>query len=406
MKFHGSSLLSLLLVYCTTIEIRASVINVSNSQEFQQALDAAQPGDEITLQSGIGILKGPFVATPSGTLDAPIKITGAEGASGFIKSEQATGLSITGNYWRIEGIHFLITKPSVGVIISGNNNLISNVLISGIESGLQVTGNENVVKNCVISASQGSGLFVGGNNNEFESNVFSSPITAATLNGCCGKFYGDVFNGDVIVQGLSSSASMKTVRTSQELQDALNQASAGDVITLAPVTFRGEFLAKQSGAPSNPITIVAGLSIRKHPKIVGNGGGAGLTITGNYWNLKYFAMSDYDVGVLVKGAGNLVDGLSISNANKAVVVKGKGNAIKNCAIDNSHLGIKVDASNCLLSSNSIQGSGASLLVSKGTCCGRLEYNVASGKVEVQGSGYSISGNVFTGPTYPASLSDL
>lgn len=183
----------------------------------------------------------------------------------------------------------------------------------------------------------------------------------------------------------------QTVYTPEDLKDAIQSALPGDVITLGPATFSGEFVLSSSGSPSAPITLVG---INDKSKLVGTTSETAIIIEGSYWNLKYFSIQNYNFGVIVRSSGNSVNGLAIDGVNGAIDVEKDENAIKGCAINSAKdFGIRLQANNTNLSGNSLQGG---IIIAENTCCGKISGNVANGKVEVMGSSYAFNGNVFQG----------
>ena len=88
--------------------------------------------------------------------------------------------------------------------------------------------------------------------------------------------------------------------TADELEDALADAEAGDVIVLAPGTYEGEFVAEASGTPNAPITLCG-----THETIP-DGGAIALASTPNPFygstRIDYVLPADGDVVVSVHDA--------------------------------------------------------------------------------------------------------
>nr|WP_269205023.1 right-handed parallel beta-helix repeat-containing protein [Motilibacter aurantiacus] len=103
--------------------------------ELRKAIAAARPGTVITLGDGAYLSR--IVLSANGTKENPIVLRGSRGAilsSGGISS--GVGLTITGDYWRVEGI--TMTHSQKGVLLDGSVGTV----LDGIE--VSDTGNEAV----------------------------------------------------------------------------------------------------------------------------------------------------------------------------------------------------------------------------------------------------------------------
>ena len=115
------SLLSVPLV------LHAGTITVSPGQNVQQAINRAQPGDTITLKNGV--CDNPRLElSRSGTASAPITLRAED--PGRVKLAKAI-ISITGNYWIVEGFDFDNEAPNsssnpgvIRILNGGSDNII------------------------------------------------------------------------------------------------------------------------------------------------------------------------------------------------------------------------------------------------------------------------------------------
>lgn len=198
----------------------------------------------------------------------------------------------------------------------------------------------------------------------------------------------------LVFMAVSTQTNKKVVNSPAELQTTLDTALPGDVIALGPYIFSGEFVVSRSGTQDAPITLLTHAS---KAKLVGRGGkmGVGLTITGNFITVRYIALRDFDVGVLIKGKSVKLDALSISDVNNGVVVEGDGAALNSNAVENAKdVGIQLGhVRQSILSANSVQGDNLAVEANKGASGGALTDNVFFGKVRVDGTGFTQSGNV-------------
>lgn len=112
--------------------IPANTVSVSTAAELSAALAAAAPGQTIHMQDGLYV--GKFVASASGTADAPITLAGSRAAvlsTGSIWS--GYGLHVTGSHWRIAGL--AVTEAAKGIVLEGSTHtVISNVDVGRIGS--------------------------------------------------------------------------------------------------------------------------------------------------------------------------------------------------------------------------------------------------------------------------------
>jgi hypothetical protein len=117
--------------------VSPAVIAVTSAAEFQAALDAAQPGDVITLSEGI--YRGPFELASSGTTDDPIVIRGAS-TDGVVldgKGCSCNLLEITGSWVHVE--HLTLQGALRGLRLKGPGavgNVVRRVRLRDVTNGI------------------------------------------------------------------------------------------------------------------------------------------------------------------------------------------------------------------------------------------------------------------------------
>jgi len=205
----------------------------------------------------------------------------------------------------------------------------------------------------------------------------------------------------VVVVWARSSIKSKVVHTSTELQSCIDNANPGDVIILSAtftIFYDGEFIAKRNGSEGAPIKIIGGNASRK-TKITGKGRGTAFSVVGNNWHLEHLSISGYDLGVMVRGTGNLINGLEIGKVNKAINILGRNNTVNGCSIGTSKLyGIRVQSSGVRLSGNAIQhgSKNSSIIIEKDACCGKVKGNTINGGVSILGRRFIFENNIIDG----------
>jgi len=180
------------------------------------------------------------------------------------------------------------------------------------------------------------------------------------------------------------SGALRKVSSSGELQSALDSASPGDTIQLAPATFVGDFVASKNG----PITITG-----DYNSTIVSEGGTAFTIKGNRWTLKSFKITEPEIAILVEGTENSVEGVVIQKVGQGVVLRGKNNRVKSIVISEASGGIIVEADGNKLYYNSVNIQAPSITLEENTCCGLLDGNVANGRVDIRGNKYELKNNV-------------
>lgn len=96
------------------------------------------------------------------------------------------------------------------------------------------------------------------------------------------------------------------VATGPQLVSALANAKPGDAIVLASGTYQGKLEAAASGTAAKPIALCGGAGA------VLSGSPYGLHVTGSYWYLAGFSVTNASKGVVLDGASHVVaDGLTV-----------------------------------------------------------------------------------------------
>jgi F5/8 type C domain len=158
-------------------------VPVSTAAQLTAALADAQPGDTISLAAGT--YDGAFYATASGTVSAPITLTGPGSATLSNTHGRCDpnvpaapdGIAYCGFglhlnrvlYWRLAG--FAITGANKGVVLDGStHNVIDGVQVYGIGNEavhFRASSSDNVLENSTVhdtglsAAAFGEGLYVG-----------------------------------------------------------------------------------------------------------------------------------------------------------------------------------------------------------------------------------------------------
>jgi hypothetical protein len=105
-------------------------------------------------------------------------------------------------------------------------------------------------------------------------------------------------------------AATLTVHTAAELTKALGAAKGGDVIVVAPGTYRGEFSTRQQGTAASPIWLCG-----SGATLVGTGTSGGEVLSFNkaaHWNVLGLALTAGQTGLEVKASqGISVTGVTI-----------------------------------------------------------------------------------------------
>ena len=145
-------------------------------QEIRDAVASASPGQVIQVADGEYEFKPRLVASASGTADAPITLTGSRQV--IFRTKNASGdygLSITGDFWRIEGI--TVAHASKGIVLDGSvGTVIDNVEVFDVGDEavhFRACSSDGVLRNSFIhdtgrnSPQYGEGVYVGSANSNW-----------------------------------------------------------------------------------------------------------------------------------------------------------------------------------------------------------------------------------------------
>ncbi|WP_329518779.1 right-handed parallel beta-helix repeat-containing protein [Spirillospora sp. NBC_01491] len=220
-----------------------------------------------------------------------------------------------------------------------------------------------------------------------------------------------------------------TVKNGGDLQNRLNVAEPGQVIRLAPGTYRGRFATQKSGTPDKPVFLCGG------PRTILDGGdagtGYGLHLDGaSHWRLLGFTVRNSQKGVMLDGSsGSVVQGLTVRDTgDEAIHLRrfSSGNAVQYNSISGTgrrnprfgegvYLGSSHNnwgtltqgrpdrSDNNLVAANRIRATAEAVDIKEGTTGGKLTGNVFDGSelsgdkvndswVDAKGNDYVIEGN--------------
>ena len=154
----------------------AGEVTVSTVEEIRDAVASAQPGAVIRVADGEYQFKPRLVASASGTAEQPITLVGTRKA--ILRTKNASGdygLSITGDYWRVEGI--TVAHASKGIVLDGSvGTVLDDVEVFDVgDEGVhfRACSSDGVLRNSYIhdtgrnSAQYGEGVYVGSANSNW-----------------------------------------------------------------------------------------------------------------------------------------------------------------------------------------------------------------------------------------------
>jgi hypothetical protein len=151
-------------------------VSVSTVDAIRDAVASAQPGAVIRVADGEYQFKPRLVASASGTAEQPITLVGTRQA--ILRTKNASGhygLSITGDYWRVEGI--TVAHASKGIVLDGSvGTVLDGVEVFDVgDEGVhfRACSSDGVLRNSYIhdtgrnSAQYGEGVYVGSANSNW-----------------------------------------------------------------------------------------------------------------------------------------------------------------------------------------------------------------------------------------------
>jgi Right handed beta helix region len=163
---------------------------VHDADQLRHAVGAATPGTVITLADGEYLFATRLMATASGTAAKPITLRGSRAA--MIRSTSTLGdygLSITGAYWRVEGL--TVAHAAKGIVLDGSIGTIIDgveVFDTGEEAvRFRSCSSDSVLRNSYIhqtginGAGYGEGVYVGSSQSSWPAYQCTDPIEGKAL---------------------------------------------------------------------------------------------------------------------------------------------------------------------------------------------------------------------------------
>ena len=164
----------------------------------------------------------------------------------------------------------------------------------------------------------------------FKASLFSAIVLYATHN-----FAADLPN----VCGGGTYLREVTVSSSSQLQWALKQAQAGDLIKLADGNYRGQFVATKSGSANSRITLCG-----SRASVLDGGSykkGYGFHLKGSYWTLTGFTVRNSQKGIVLDRAShNILRKLIVADVGQEAVhfrIHSSNNILRESLIQNTGL---------------------------------------------------------------------
>lgn len=164
--------------------------SVGTLDEIRAALAGALPGDVITVADGEYQFKPRLIASASGTAAAPITLRGSRAA--MLRTKNASGdygLSITGSYWRVEGI--TVAHATKGIVLDGSvGTVLDGVEVYDIGDEavhFRKCSTDGVLRNSSVhdtgqnSPQYGEGVYVGSANSNWALYECTDPVSGQSL---------------------------------------------------------------------------------------------------------------------------------------------------------------------------------------------------------------------------------
>lgn len=197
-----------------------STINVPKDyQRIQSAINAADPGDEIVVQTGT------YPETLSVTTNC-LTICGEGRVLITGMTPYVIGISIDAHHVTLRNLNF--ENFDTGVFLFGDKNMFLNVAsMSNTNAGFEIIGDHNVVEQCRMTENLDSGVVLSGNENLFIENTLDSN----GINGLVSGPYefreniianNQIYNTGRVGINLNSSSSDRNVIFNNLIQDSKN----------------------------------------------------------------------------------------------------------------------------------------------------------------------------------------
>ena len=169
----------------TTAPPTGGEIRVNSVAAIRTALGSARAGDVIVVADGEYQFKPRLLASASGSAVAPITLRGSRAA--VLRTKNASGdygLSITGDYWHIEGL--TVAHATKGIVLDGSRGTV----IDGVEVfdigdeaiHFRACSSDGVLRNSFVhdtgrnSAQYGEGVYVGSANSNWSQYQCTDPV--------------------------------------------------------------------------------------------------------------------------------------------------------------------------------------------------------------------------------------
>ncbi|XP_021966339.2 uncharacterized protein LOC110861520 [Folsomia candida] len=168
----------------------------------------------------------------------------------------------------------------------------------------------------------------------------------------------------------TTTAKILYANTSSELTSALKKAKPGDVVTLLPVDYVGDFVlpdhTDKDNATSNDATTLLGTQsedFQRHSTIISSTG-TGISITAHRrpWNVKSLVIQSNDTGVKIRGNNHVIQSVVIRASKVAAVIKGDNIVLNSTVISNGEKGVILGGNDNVVKSVALNGLSKSGIV--------------------------------------------